>query len=516
MEISGEKLASSLKILYKIQRNRDTVAIKSSQIPRVHKERLIKHGFLRRVLKGWYIATNPIEKKGDSTSWNNSFWKFCAQFLKAKFKNNYSISAEQSLLIHAGKTTIPNQLIVRADKATNTKLDLLFKMSIFVMKSSIKNKAYILKKNDLQMYSLHASLIYCTPTMFIQNPIEMRTVLSLITEPSELLKLLLEGSHSVVAGRLAGAFRNIGQDRIADEIVNTMKSADFVIREKDPFKTKTEIKLAFRNPSPYVNRIKLMWNNYRKVIIKNFPKELGLPKNKEKYLNFIEKIYTTDAYHSLSIERYIVSLELIEKVQSGKWDLLNNEDDKNYKNAMAARGYWQASQEVKESIKTIINGKNAGKIADLDHGKWFRELFAPSVVAGILKPSDLAGYRTNQVYISNSRHVPLNKEAIRDAMPTFFELLAEEKNAGVRVVLGHFIFVYIHPYMDGNGRIARFLMNVMLASGGYPWTVIPVEKRTIYMNVLEKASVDSNILPFTKFISNLVKMSIQGKPLAKI
>jgi Fic family protein len=43
----------------------------------------------------------------------------------------------------------------------------------------------------------------------------------------------------------------------------------------------------------------------------------------------------------------------------------------------------------------------------------------------------------------------------------------------VRVVLGHFVFVYIHPYIDGNGRMGRFLMNLMLASGGYPWAVIP-------------------------------------------
>jgi fido (protein-threonine AMPylation protein) len=47
----------------------------------------------------------------------------------------------------------------------------------------------------------------------------------------------------------------------------------------------------------------------------------------------------------------------------------------------------------------------------------------------------------------------------------------------VRVVLGHFIFVYIHPCMDGNGRMGRLLMNVMLAGGGYPWTVVPLEKR---------------------------------------
>jgi len=40
-------------------------------------------------------------------------------------------------------------------------------------------------------------------------------------------------------------------------------------------------------------------------------------------------------------------------------------------------------------------------------------------------------------------------------MPAFFDLLREEPHAAVRLVLGHFIFVYIHPYMDGNGRVGR-------------------------------------------------------------
>jgi Fic family protein len=74
--------------------------------------------------------------------------------------------------------------------------------------------------------------------------------------------------------------------------------------------------------------------------------------------------------------------------------------------------------------------------------------------------------------------------AVRDCMPAFFELLHEEPEPAVRIVLGHFVFVYIHPYMDGNGRIGRFLMNVMLAAGGYSWTVIPVERRNEYMGAL--------------------------------
>ncbi|MFA6037671.1 MAG: Fic family protein [Legionellales bacterium] len=167
---------------------------------------------------------------------------------------------------------------------------------------------------------------------------------------------------------------------------------------------------------------------------------------------------------------------------------------------MAARGYWQAFLAVKKSIDSVIHGKNAGDVAWHDHGDWFRELFGASVTAGLLKPSDLAGYRNHPVYIRNSMHVPPSVNAVRDLMPAFFDLLKEEKEACVRIVLGHFFFVYIHPYMDGNGRIGRFLMNVMCASGGYDWIIIRVEERQAYMASLEKASCDGNIKPFVEFI----------------
>mgnify|MGYP000234676090 CR=1 FL=1 len=89
--------------------------------------------------------------------------------------------------------------------------------------------------------------------------------------------------------------------------------------------------------------------------------------------------------------------------------------------------------------------------------------------------------------------------------------LVLEPDPAVRVVLGHFMFVYIHPYMDGNGRIGRFLMNVMLAAGGYPWTVIPVEEPNAYMAALEAASVSEDIVPFADFLGTLVKATLDGK-----
>ena len=97
---------------------------------------------------------------------------------------------------------------------------------------------------------------------------------------------------------------------------------------------------------------------------------------------------------------------------------------------------------------------------------------------------------------------------MRDAMPALFDLLEKEPEPGVRAVLGHWLFGYLHPYPDGNGRIARFLMNAMLASGGYPWTVVRVEDRAAYLGALDRASIDADIRSLATFLAERVSWSI--------
>jgi Fic family protein len=81
-----------------------------------------------------------------------------------------------------------------------------------------------------------------------------------------------------------------------------------------------------------------------------------------------------------------------------------------------------------------------------------------------------------------------------------FDLIDGEPDALVRAVLGHWLFGYVHPFPDGNGRVARFVMNALLASGGYPWTVIQVGDRDAYLATLETASVASDVRPFARFV----------------
>ena len=357
----------------------------------------------------------------------------------------------------------------------------------------------------MQVFKLPHALIGSTEKLFKTCASDVRAALGLIRDSSELLSILFEGKHSTIAGRLAGALRSIGRDSIADDILESMRAAGYTVNETNPFEDNRTISLPAREQSPYVNRMHTNWQTMREDIIHHFPEPPGTPNDINAYLKQVDEIYVNDAYHSLSIEGYRVNEQLIERVRNGEWNPDQIEADKQNRDAMAARGYWLAFNEVKNSVERVLNNENAGDVADRDHRDWYRELFGPGVEAGILAPADLAGYRNDQVYIRNSRHVPLQKEAILDCMPAFFDHLREEEHPAVRTVLGHWFFVYIHPYMDGNGRMGRFLMNVMLASGGYPWTVVPVERRADYMHALENASVQGAIIPFAKFLGSIVE-----------
>jgi len=503
MATPSEKLADSLQVLKELQ-DQGFAPINSRAISRTHRERLVKNGFLQEVIKGWYIPSHPDEKAGESTHWYASFWNFCASYLESRFDKDWCLSSEQSLSIHTGNRTVPRQLLVRTKKGTNNVTNLPYDTSLLDIKLDLPDKSDTNVIEGLRLFSLPAALIASAPTSYRQNPTDIRAALAMVGDASDLLERLLNGGHSTIAGRLAGAFRNIGREDIAENITGTMEAAGYTIRESDPFEEASPMTFSKRESSPYVSRIRILWSQMREEVLKNFPPAPGLATDKAAYLKEIDELYTSDAYHSLSIEGYRVNTELIERVKSGAWNPDNDKGDKEHRDSMAARGYWQAFQAVKQSIEKILDGANPGETVRRDHANWYRELWAPSVTAGIVRPGDLAGYRSGPIYIRRSMHVPPSKEAVRDLMPAFFKLLEEEDEPAARVVLAHFFFVYIHPYMDGNGRIGRFLMNTMMAAGGYRWTIIPVEKRGGYMAALESASVDQDIKPFTHYLARLL------------
>ena len=498
------KLANALNALKKLQDGGKT-AIRSSDLSRLQRENLIKSGFLKQIVKGWYMSTRPGEETGDSTPWYTVMRDFIKGYCTERFGDIWYVSPEYSLLLHSGTTNSPRQVVIHSPLAKNGLLILPGDCSILDYKAKdFAPQKKITVVDGIRVLDLPLALTRVAESFFVNFAQDAQIVLLQLREVSELNRELLEGGRSVVAGRLAGALRASGRGDLAEEILDTMKSAGYVVNETNPFEVNPPELTFNRVQSPYVLRMRLMWQSMRGIVLDCFPPEPGLPPDVEKFITAVEEKYQFDAYHSLSIEGYRVTTELIRKVAAGEWDPDADFSDGEAKNALAAHGYWLAHNEVKATIRSVLNGVNSGAVYRLDHGTWYRRLFSPTVDAGILKPADLAGYRADKVFIRNASHVPPSQEAVRDMMPELCDLLESETSAAVRAVLGHFLFVYIHPYIDGNGRLGRFLMNVMLASGGYPWTIIPVGQRPQYMAALEAASARGDIKPFAKFIAKLI------------
>lgn len=506
----NENLATSLRLL-KAAQNQGKKVFQSTDFTRIHRQRLVANGFLTEVVKGWYSASLPSETDGDSTAWYASFFEFVAAYCDARFGSEWHLSPDASLAVQTGNTSVPRQVLVYAKRGSNNNLQLKHETSIFDYQAKNFNNIDVVRlPNGLRVLSEGAALVQASPTLFVEKPDDVQIAFARIKDVSELLSKLLDGGHSTVAGRLAGAFRALGRSGDADRIVHAMKATGYVVNEQNPFNMPVTV---WERPpqSPYVMRVALMWESMRKDIVGVFPEAPGIPRNMAPYIADINDRHVEDAYHSLSIEGYHVSETLIEKIASGTWDSDENSSDTKDKDAMAAKGYRDAFEEVRKSVTRILTLEEPGKVVRHDHHDWYMKLFGPAVRAGLLEAKNLAGYRSWPIYIRNARHVPPSHEAVRDLMPALFELLSNEPVPAIRAILGHFIFVYIHPYGDGNGRMGRFLMNAMLASGGYPWTVIKVQDRTRYMEALGQASLNGDIKPFAQFIAECVQKQMDKR-----
>ena len=498
------RLATALRHLQQHQ-DRGQVVFQSDGLDRRDREALVNNGFLRMVVKGWYLVSRPGDAPGDTTPWFAAMRDFVAGYCNARFGDDWHVSPAYSILVHAGATALPKQVIVHSPRGGNHLLKLPGDCTLSDVRGEAPPADQVEIRGSLRVLTLPIALVRVPDHFFQTSPTDAQVALAGLPDASDLNRALLSGGHSVVAGRLAGALRAIGRPDLADDVLGTMRAAGYAVQESNPFLTDPPVLMTSRVTSPYVHRLQLMWRTMREDVLRHFPDEPGLPTDVDAYLAAVQENYQADAYHSLSIEGYRVTDELIERVASGAWNPEQHATDADARNAMAAHGYWRAFEAVQTSIRRILEAENAGAVARAEHGAWYRALFSPSVEAGILSAADLAGYRNGPIYIKNAAHVPPPREAVREMMPALFDLIAEEPSAAVRAVLGHFCFVFIHPYMDGNGRMGRFLMNAMLSSGGYPWTIIRVDWRDRYMAALDAASARGDINPFAEFLADAVQ-----------
>jgi hypothetical protein len=249
MAIPPEKLAQSLDVLRNLQTAEGVGAIRARDLSRTHRERLLRNGFLQEVIKGWYIPSRPDEVKGESTAWYASFWRFCAVYLEARFGARWCLSPEQSLSLHAGNWTVPGQLAARSPRGQQGHQTPARHVSAGASHRAAGCGGPEGRGRPVAVLGGIGPDCVLAQLFFEQRDGYPRDV----AEDTGRLgssRPTLEGGHTVIAGRLAGAFRNIGRDRIADDIVKTMTAAGYAVRENDPFTDKPSLVIGPRETSP--------------------------------------------------------------------------------------------------------------------------------------------------------------------------------------------------------------------------------------------------------------------------
>lgn len=473
---------------------------------------LTKNGYLKRIIKGWYLldADLSAQKAGESALWYESMWVFIERYLSCRFKDNYWLSSEASLDLFTDNNSMPAQIVVfvMSDDAIWSVTELPNNMSICVTNSKSRPEGLI-KFRRLNIYSLENAVVNSTPVSYRKNPMTIQIALRNANFDA-LADALISSGNVASAGRLIGAYESLGMRAEHKKLKAIMSGAGFEnIKPHNPFENPPVLLGQSIKEAASATRIRIMWQQMRQSVVAGFegcdPVFDFFTRPLDKTLAMINEVYVRDAYNSLSIEGYKVTPDLIERVSSGNWSPQTIERDHEAKDALAARGYYDAFNKILESITEAHNREDLDFLINVGITQWYISLFSPCVKAGIIAESDLAGFRKGPIYIRKSRHVPPASEQLMDCMDALKDCMAKESSFAVKATLGHFFLGYIHPFMDGNGRTARFLMNFLFIVGGYKWVVIKQETREKYLDALEAASGDENIVPFVEFILKTIK-----------
>ena len=112
-------------------------------------------------------------------------------------------------------------------------------------------------------------------------------------------------------------------------------------------------------------------------------------------------------------------------------------------------------------------------------------------------------YRNVDISIKGSNHTPPSHIKVYDRMKKYFDTINQD---GVelyeQIAFSHLQLAKIHPFLDGNGRCARLVLNYNLLKNGLKPIIIEASKKDEYFNYLEEFKVNKDITPFINFLKN--------------
>ena len=216
-----------------------------------------------------------------------------------------------------------------------------------------------------------------------------------------------------------------------------------------------------------------------KTILQNLLKKKDNQKVLDRWLR-TELAYTSNAIEGNTLTRKETELAIDEKVTSG---------------AKPINDYLEALNHAK-AFDFIQSSAKAGVQIDENYILQIHKI----ILSGI-DDTNAGFYRSVRVRISGSQTILLNPLKVPDLMKDFSDwLMQKEDDMLLKAFEAHYRLVSIHPFVDGNGRTARLLLNSMLLENGYaPIIIRPIDRKR-YLSALETYQTKENNAPYYRFM----------------
>ncbi len=162
-----------------------------------------------------------------------------------------------------------------------------------------------------------------------------------------------------------------------------------------------------------------------------------------------------------------------------------------------------------EKVRKITNQKNAFlKIVEMaKNDEAMTENKLKDIHQILMEGFNIPGglYRNVDISVKGSNHTPPSHLKVYDRMEKYITFMQEGPKDNILEYISycHLQLAKIHPFLDGNGRLARLVLNYELIKNGFAPVLITSDKREQYHNALEEFKVKKDILPFINFLVDL-------------
>lgn len=327
---------------------------------------------------------------------------------------------------------------------------------------------------------------------------------SLLVSHRELEAAYAARPRPVVLKRIGLMAREVGNERLANQVEEVLRGAyRYPLgrghTDRFPVVVPAYVTDLRTSNQPWLDRQAAAFARFRDHAVRDLQRvEADLPRfPRDVLLAHARAAKAYDAYHSTTIEGYRIRAEEVSAIIRGS--AVGGHDPEEVRSRMAVAGYAAAFERV---LGLVSAAEGAVQITEALIQDLYVDLFSPSVDAGIVSPQMLRGWRMEPAYLRGHLHVPPGPEKLPRLMRQMEDLVnGVAGHPLVRAVLAHLELVTIHPYSDGNGRLARFLLNVALLGEGLPWVTIRNDDRPRYFGALHAAQVEGNVLPFARLVA---------------